>query len=254
MYRGEDVLLVYDDLTKHANAYRAIALLMRRPPGRESYPGDIFYIHSSLLERSAQLAENLGGGSMSALPIVETQEGDISAYIPTNIISITDGQIYLESGLFARGFMPAVNIGLSVSRVGGEAQTPIMKSVAKRLRLDLSQYFELEDFARFSSDLDETTRRQLEHGKRVLRLLTQPQFSPLSLAQEIVCVFSATQGLVDQVPLERVKDWETELYAYLEDIEPELLGRLEKESTWSRDLEVSLREAINQFTIKFLES
>jgi len=254
MYRGEDVLLVYDDLTKHANAYRAIALLMRRPPGRESYPGDIFYIHSSLLERSAQLAENLGGGSMSALPIVETQEGDISAYIPTNIISITDGQIYLESGLFARGFMPAVNIGLSVSRVGGEAQTPIMKSVAKRLRLDLSQYFELEDFARFSSDLDETTRRQLEHGKRVLRLLTQPQFSPLSLAQEIVCVFSATQGLVDQVPLERVKDWETELYAYLEDIEPELLGRLEKESTWSRDLEVSLREAINQFTVKFLES
>ncbi|MCX7668002.1 MAG: F0F1 ATP synthase subunit alpha, partial [Atribacterota bacterium] len=176
MYQGEDVLIIYDDLTKHANAYRAIALLMRRPPGRESYPGDIFYIHSSLLERSAQLSEDLGGGSMSALPIVETQEGDISAYIPTNIISITDGQIYLESGLFARGFMPAVNIGLSVSRVGGEAQTPIMKSVAKKLRLDLSQYFELEDFVRFSSDLDEMTRKQLEHGKRVLQLLTQPQF------------------------------------------------------------------------------
>lgn len=252
MYQGEDVLVIYDDLTKHANAYRAIALLMRRPPGRESYPGDIFYIHSSLLERSAQLSEDLGGGSMSALPIVETQEGDISAYIPTNIISITDGQIYLESSLFARGFMPAVNIGLSVSRVGGEAQTPIMKSVAKRLRLDLSQYFELEDFVRFSSDLDEMTKKQLEHGKRVLQLLTQPQFSPLPLAREIVCIFSATQGLVDRIPLERIKDWEAQLYAYLAKEKPEILESLEKEEPWSRDLEEGLRATVTQFTEKFL--
>ncbi|MEN3185913.1 MAG: F0F1 ATP synthase subunit alpha [Atribacterota bacterium] len=253
MYQGEDVLLVYDDLTKHANAYRTIALLMRRPPGRESYPGDIFYIHSSLLERSAQLSEDLGGGSLSALPIAETQEGDISAYIPTNIISITDGQIYLESGLFARGFMPAINIGLSVSRVGGEAQTPIMKSVAKRLRLDLSQYFELEDFARFSSDLDEITKKQLERGKRVLQLLTQPRFTPLPLAWEIVCIFSATQGLVDKVPWERIKDWEAQLYAYFETERSELLERLEKEVSWSRDLEEELKVTIMQFTERFLE-
>ncbi|MGQ9473985.1 MAG: F0F1 ATP synthase subunit alpha [Candidatus Caldatribacteriaceae bacterium] len=252
MYQGEDVLVVYDDLTKHASAYRSIALLMRRPPGRESYPGEIFYIHSSLLERSAQLSEHMGGGSMSALPIVETQEGDISAYIPTNIISITDGQIYLESSLFAKGFLPAVNIGLSVSRVGSEAQTLIMKSVAKRLRLDLSQYFELEDFARFSSDLDENTQKQLEHGRKVLQLLTQPQSAPLPLGLEIVGIFSATQGLVDPVPLERIKDWEFGLYAYLEEKAKPLLESLEKDSVWSLDLEKELREVIIQFTQQFL--
>ncbi len=252
MYQGEDVLIVFDDLSKHAAAYRALSLLMRRPPGRESYPGDIFYIHSSLLERSAQLSEDLGGGSITALPIVETQEGDIASYIPTNIISITDGQIYLESNLFARGFLPPINIGLSVSRVGGEAQTPIMKKAARRLRLDLAQYFELEDFARFSAELDEVTHRQLEHGKRVLGLMTQPPLKPQDLAREILAVFAATQGLVDTIPLERVKEWEEALFSYAEEENPELLERLKREADLSRDLEEEMRRFILDFNQKFL--
>jgi len=225
---------------------------MRRPPGRESYPGDIFYIHSSLLERSAQLSENLGGGSITALPIVETQEGDIASYIPTNVISITDGQIYLESGLFARGFLPPINIGLSVSRVGGEAQTAIMKTAARRLRLDLAQYFELEDFARFSAELDEVTHRQLEHGKRVLELMTQPPLAPQDLSREILVVFAATQGLVDTIPLKRIKEWERALFSYAEEEHPNLLERLRKEAELSRDLEEDMKKLILDFNQKFL--
>lgn len=252
MEEGEDVLIVYDDLTKHAVAYRSLSLLLRRPPGRESYPGDIFYIHSSLLERSAQLAESQGGGSMTALPIVETQEGDIASYIPTNTISITDGQIYLESGLFNRGFFPAINIGLSVSRVGGEAQTPIMKKVARRLRLDLAQYFELEEFARFGADLDEITKRQLDHGKRILELMTQTYSQPLPLSVEIVEVFAATHGFLDPIPLERIKEWERRLFAYLQEGYVSLLERLEKERDLTHDLEEEIRKALTNFNTGFL--
>jgi F-type H+-transporting ATPase subunit alpha len=253
MYRGEDVLIVYDDLTKHAVAYRSLSLLLRRPPGRESYPGDIFYIHSSLLERGAQLAESRGGGSMTALPIVETQEGDIASYIPTNIISITDGQIYLETGLFNKGFLPAINIGLSVSRVGGEAQTSIMKKVARRLRLHLAQYFELEEFARFGADLDELTRRQLEHGKRVLALMTQTSFAPLPLSIEIMEVFAATQGFLDPVPLERVKEWERAFVTHLREEHATLLERLEKERDLTHDLEEEMRRVLANFNERFLQ-
>jgi len=253
MNGGQDVLVIYDDLSKHAVAYRSLSLLMRRSPGRESYPGDIFYLHSRLLERSAQLSDDLGGGSMSALPIVETQEGDISAYIPTNIISITDGQIYLESNLFAKGFLPPINIGLSVSRVGGEAQTPIMKKVARRLRLDLAQYFELEDFARFSSELDVITSRQLEHGKRVLELTTQIQYQPLDISLEILAVFAATQGLIDHVPLHLVKQWEANLYQTAALEKADLLNELRKDKELDSRLEQEIKEFIRSFTEKFLQ-
>ncbi|OQA60132.1 MAG: ATP synthase subunit alpha [Candidatus Atribacteria bacterium ADurb.Bin276] len=252
MNGGQDVLVVYDDLSKHAVAYRSLSLLMRRSPGRESYPGDIFYLHSRLLERSAQLSDDLGGGSMSALPIVETQEGDISAYIPTNIISITDGQIYLESNLFAKGFLPPINIGLSVSRVGGEAQTPIMKKVARRLRLDLAQYFELEDFARFSSELDVITARQLEHGKRVLELTTQIQYQPLDISMEILAVYAATQGLIDHVPLPLIKKWEVSLYQKAISEKADLLNELWKEKELDSKFEQEIKEFIRTFTEHFL--
>lgn len=252
MEHGEDVLIVYDDLTKHAVAYRSLSLLLRRPPGRESYPGDIFYIHSSLLERSAQLSESRGGGSMTALPIVETQEGDIASYIPTNIISITDGQIYLASELCNRGFFPAINIGLSVSRVGGEAQTPIMKKVARRLRLDLAQYFELEEFTRFGADLDEVTRKQLDHGKRILELMTQTYFAPLPLGVEIFEVFAATQGFLDAIPIEKVKLWERTFTEHLQNEHKALLERLEKERDLTHDLEEEMRKVLSAFNEKFL--
>lgn len=253
MYGGYDTLIVYDDLTKHAASYRSLSLLMKRPPGRESYPGDIFYIHSSLLERSAQLSEKYGGGSMTALPVIETQEGDISAYIPTNLISITDGQIYLESALLARGFGPPVNVGLSVSRVGGEAQTPIMKKIARRVRLDLSQYFELEEFARFSADLDEVTQKQLNHGKRVFTLLSQPPFSPLDIALEILVIFAATRGLVDEIPLEKMREWETLLCKKAIKEKPDLLERLRKDRDLSMELEERMRDYIQNFNQLYLE-
>ena len=253
MYNGFDVLIVYDDLSKHAVAYRSLSLLMRRSPGRESYPGDVFYLHSRLLERSAQLSDDLGGGSISALPIVETQEGDIAAYIPTNIISITDGQIYLESSLFAKGFLPPINIGLSVSRVGGGAQTPIMKKVARRLRLDLAQYSELEDFARFSSELDEITTRQLEHGKRVLQLTTQSQFQPIDVAFEILTVYAATQGLIDHIPLDLIKKWEAGLYVFAEENKKDLLTELRQDKDLDSKLEQDMKNFINSFTDQFLK-
>lgn len=202
MYQGRDVLIVYDDLSKHAIAYRALSLLLERSPGREAYPGDVFYLHSRLLERSAHLSDALGGGSMTALPIVETQAGDVSAYIPTNIISITDGQIFLESDLFFSGQRPAVNVGLSVSRVGGDAQTKAMKKAAGGIRLDLAQYREMEVFTQFSSDLDETTKRQLTYGQSLMRLLRQPQYHPMSQHDQVITLVSALHHVMQDVPLE----------------------------------------------------
>ncbi|MCS6893336.1 MAG: F0F1 ATP synthase subunit alpha, partial [Deltaproteobacteria bacterium] len=205
MWQGRHALVIYDDLSKHAQAYRAVSLLLRRPPGREAYPGDVFYLHSRLLERAAKLADHLGGGSLTALPIIETLAGDVSAYIPTNVISITDGQIYLESDLFNSGIRPAVNVGLSVSRVGGAAQTKAMKKVAGTLRLDLAQYREKLAFAQFGSDLDRVTLRQLERGKRIVEILKQDQFKPLAMELQVICLFAVTRGYLDQVPVERIK-------------------------------------------------
>ncbi len=204
MEKGDDVLIVYDDLSKHAWAYRELSLLLRRPPGREAYPGDVFYLHSRLLERSARLNQKYGGGSMTALPIIETQAGDVSAYIPTNVISITDGQIYLESDLFYKGQRPAVNVGLSVSRVGSAAQTKAIKSVSKTLKVDLAQFRELEAFAQFSTDLDEATKKQLERGKRALELMKQPQYSPQSVPAQTVLLLALNQGILDQLPPEQI--------------------------------------------------
>ncbi len=206
--RGQDALIIYDDLSKHAWAYREMSLLLRRPPGREAYPGDVFYLHSRLLERAARLSPDHGGGSLTALPIIETQAGDVSAYIPTNVISITDGQIYLESDLFYKGVRPALNVGLSVSRVGGAAQTKAMKKVAGQIRLELAQYRELESFAQFGSDLDEATRKQLERGKRVSELLKQPQFAPMAVADQVIGFYAATNGYLDDIPAERIAEFE----------------------------------------------
>ena len=208
MEKGDDVLIVYDDLSKHAWAYRELSLLLRRPPGREAYPGDVFYLHSRLLERSARLNQKYGGGSMTALPIIETQAGDVSAYIPTNVISITDGQIYLESDLFYKGQRPAVNVGLSVSRVGSAAQTKAIKSVSKTLKVDLAQFRELEAFAQFSTDLDEATKKQLERGKRALELMKQPQYSPQSVPAQTVLLLALNQGLLDQLAPEKIGEFE----------------------------------------------
>src|ERR1700709_2497403 len=205
MYEGKHVLIVFDDLSKQADAYRAISLLLRRPPGREAYPGDVFYLHSRLLERCAKLSDELGAGSMTGLPIIETKANDVSAYIPTNVISITDGQVFLESDLFNQGVRPAINVGISVSRVGGAAQLKAMKSVAGRLRIDLAQYRELESFAAFGSDLDKTSRAQLERGQRLVELLKQPQFSPFPVEQQVVSIWLGTTGELDVVPVEDVR-------------------------------------------------
>jgi F-type H+-transporting ATPase subunit alpha len=215
MHAGEDVLIVYDDLTKQAAAYRQISLLLRRPPGREAYPGDIFYLHSRLLERAARLSEEKGGGSITALPIIETQAGDVSAYIPTNVISITDGQIYLETDLFYKGIRPAINAGLSVSRVGGAAQTKAVKGVSGNLRLSLAQFRELEAFSQIGSDLDPATKQQIERGRRIVEVLKQPQYSPLSVANQVEIIFAANEGLLDEVPVEEVSRFEHELYEFM---------------------------------------
>ena len=222
MEQGRDALIVIDDLSKHAQAYRQVSLLLRRPPGREAYPGDVFYLHSRLLERAARLSDEEGGGSLTALPVIETQAGDVSAYIPTNVISITDGQIFLESDLFYAGVRPALNIGISVSRVGGSAQTKAMKKVAGRLKLELSQFRELAAFAQFGSDLDASTQRQLERGRRLTELLKQPQYQPLSLDRQVETLWAAGNGYVDQVPLQHVKTWETDMHAFMESSHPEL--------------------------------
>ena len=220
MEQGTDALIVYDDLSKHAWAYRQISLLLRRPPGREAYPGDVFYLHSRLLERSARLNEANGGGSLTALPIIETLLGDVSAYIPTNVISITDGQIYLESNLFNAGIRPAINVGISVSRVGGAAQTKAMKQVAGRLRLDMAAYRELAAFAQFGSDLDKTTQQQLNRGQRLQELLKQGQYEPMSLENQVILLYAGTNGYADLVPIERMYTWEKELLRFVDTSNP----------------------------------
>lgn len=215
MEQGKHVLIVYDDLTRHAWAYRTMSLLLRRPPGREAYPGDVFYLHSRLLERAAKLSDSLGGGSLTALPLIETQAGDVSAYIPTNVISITDGQIFLETDLFNAGIRPAINAGISVSRVGGAAQTPAVKSVAGKLRLDLAQFRELEAFAQFASDLDKATQDQLKRGQKLIEVLKQPQYSPLSVAQEYTVLFAVNKGLLDIIDNEKISEFKSEWFKYL---------------------------------------
>src|SRR6185312_8061323 len=213
---GRHALCVYDDLSKHAQAYREISLLLRRPPGREAYPGDVFYLHSRLLERAAKMKKELGGGSLTALPIIETQAGDLSAYIPTNVISITDGQIFLESDLFHQGIRPAINVGNSVSRVGGSAQVKAMRQVAGTLRLDLAQFRELAAFAQFGSDLDKATLNQLNRGRRLVEVLKQPQYQPLPVEKQVIIIYAATNGYLDPVPVEQVRAYEIDLYKFLD--------------------------------------
>ncbi len=226
MYEGKHVLIIFDDLTKQAEAYRAISLLLRRPPGREAYPGDVFYLHSRLLERCAKLSDDLGGGSLTGLPIIETKANDISAYIPTNVISITDGQCFLETDLFNQGVRPAINVGVSVSRVGGAAQIKAMKEVAGSLRLDLSQYRELEAFAAFASDLDAASKAQLERGARLVELLKQPQSQPMPVEEQVVSIFLGTGGHLDSVPVEDVRRFETELLDHMRASEEEILTEI----------------------------
>ena len=252
MAQGRDVLVVYDDLTKHAWAYRQMSLLLRRPAGREAYPGDVFYLHSRLLERAARLDAEHGGGSITALPIIETQAGDVSAYIPTNVISITDGQIYLEPELFNIGVRPAVNVGLSVSRVGGSAQTRAIRQVAGRLRLDLAQYRELASFAQFgTSDLDAATRAQLARGQLSTEVLKQPQYQPLRLEQEVMILFAVNAGLTDEVPLERVNAFERELLSYLETTHPDIGQSIAASGRLEEEVSAQLTAAINNFKATF---
>ena len=244
MDNGKDVLIVYDDLSKHAVAYRQLSLLLRRPPGREAYPGDVFYLHSRLLERALKYSDEKGGGSLTALPIIETQAGDVSAYIPTNVISITDGQIYLESNLFNAGIKPAVNPGISVSRVGGSAQIKATKSVAGSLRLDLSQYWEIEAFAQFGSDLDKATLHQLERGKRLVEVLKQDQYQPQRISLQIAIVYAAVNGLLDSIPVNKVRDFEKELISLLQSQYSEVLDQIESEKVLSDSIKETLNTAI----------
>ena len=247
MDKGEDALLVYDDLSKHAWAYRQISLLLRRPPGREAYPGDVFYLHSRLLERAARMGKDAGGGSLTALPIIETLAGDISAYIPTNVISITDGQIYLLSDLFYSGIRPAISTGLSVSRVGGAAQWKAMRQVAGQLRLDLAQYRDLAAFAQFASDLDKRTRDQLERGKRMTEVLKQGQYEPMGVPQQVIQLFAGARGYLDDVPVEQVQEFETELLRFITTSHAELLKSIEKDRAISDETEKKLGAAIEEF-------
>ena len=258
---GRPTLCVYDDLTKQAAAYRQISLVLRRPPGREAYPGDVFYLHSRLLERAAKLREDEGivdgrtilkpGGSMTALPIIETQAGDVSAYIPTNVISITDGQIFLESDLFNAGVRPAVNVGISVSRVGGSAQTKAMKSVAGRLRLDLAQYRELEAFAAFASDLDQATRRQLDRGARTVEILKQPQYSPLGVEEQVMVIYAVTNGHLDQFPVGRIREWERGFLDYVRTQYPQVGDSIRTSKAIGKDVEPELKRAIDAYNQLF---
>ena len=248
---GRHALLVYDDLSKHAQAYREISLLLRRPPGREAYPGDVFYLHSRLLERAAKLNKELGGGSLTALPIIETQAGDLSAYIPTNVISITDGQIFLEADLFNQGFRPAINVGNSVSRVGGSAQIKAMRSVAGTLRLDLAQYRELAAFAQFGSDLDPATQKQLSRGRRLTEILKQPQYQPLPVAKQVAIIFAATNGYLDGVAVEKVFAYETELYRFLESQRPEVLKAIADKKVLDDEVKPALQAALEEFGKQF---
>ncbi|MEZ0366230.1 F0F1 ATP synthase subunit alpha [Mycobacterium sp. pUA109] len=247
MYAGKHVLIVFDDLTKQAEAYRAISLLLRRPPGREAYPGDVFYLHSRLLERCAKLSDELGGGSLTGLPIIETKANDISAYIPTNVISITDGQCFLETDLFNQGVRPAINVGVSVSRVGGAAQIKAMKEVAGSLRLDLSQYRELEAFAAFASDLDATSKAQLERGARLVELLKQPQYQPMAVEEQVVSIFLGTGGHLDSVPVEDIGRFETEFLDHVRASEEDILSEIRESKKLSDEASEKLTEVVNQF-------
>jgi F-type H+-transporting ATPase subunit alpha len=248
----KDALCVYDDLSKHAWAYREMALLLRRPPGREAYPGDVFYLHSRLLERAARLNEENGGGSLTALPIIETQANDVSAYIPTNVISITDGQIFLETDLFNAGQRPALNIGISVSRVGSAAQTKAMRKVAGPLKLDLAQYRALAAFAQFASDLDKATRDQLTRGEKLSEIVKQPQYQPLPVEKQTAILYAATKGQLDDIPTPRVKEFEAQLYRFLETERPKILTELAETKTLSDELAAALDEAVAEFRKSFL--
>jgi F-type H+-transporting ATPase subunit alpha len=250
---GRHALCVYDDLSKHAAAYREISLLLRRPPGREAYPGDVFYLHSRLLERAAKLNDELGGGSLTALPFIETQAGDVSAYIPTNVISITDGQIYLEADLFNSNIRPAVNVGLSVSRVGGSAQIKAMRSVAGPLRLDLAQYRELAAFAQFGSDLDKASQAQLNRGKRLVEILKQPQYQPLAVEKQVAIIFAATKGLLDDLAVEDCRAFEIELYKFLENAKPAILTAIREKKVLDDALQADLRGAIEELKGRFVK-
>jgi F-type H+-transporting ATPase subunit alpha len=251
---GKHALIIYDDLSKQAAAYRQVSLLMRRPPGREAYPGDIFYNHSRLLERAAKLNDELGAGSLTALPIIETQAGDVSAYIPTNVISITDGQIYLEPGLFFAGVRPAINVGLSVSRVGGAAQEKAMKQVAGTLRLDLAQYRELESFAAFGSDLDAATQRQLTRGERLVEILKQPQYQPLPLEKQVAIIYAGTKGYLDNLPLDVLAKYEAGLYQFIESRYPDIFKTLQEERKISDELDQMMQKAFNEYGDEFKDT
>ena len=248
---GQHALIVYDDLSKHAVAYRQMSLVLRRPPGREAFPGDVFYLHSRLLERASKLADDLGGGSLTALPIIETQEGDVSAYIPTNVISITDGQIYLEMNLFNSGVRPAIDVGISVSRVGGNAQIKAMKKVAGTLRLDLAQYRELEAFAKFGSDLDKNTQAQLTRGERMVEILKQGQYTPVNVEKQVAVIFAASKGYIDSVDVDKVAEYESGLFDYLEANSGDDLKKLAAEGVISDEMEKRLEKSIGDFTKGF---
>ncbi|MGI6732091.1 MAG: F0F1 ATP synthase subunit alpha [Anaerovoracaceae bacterium] len=247
MYQGKDVLIIYDDLSKHAVAYRAMSLLLRRPPGREAFPGDVFYLHSRLLERAAKLSDDLGGGSITALPIIETQAGDVSAYIPTNVISITDGQIFLESELFYAGQRPAVNAGISVSRVGGDAQIKAMKKVSGRVKLQLAQYRELASFSQFGSDLDKSTRELLDHGVRLMEILKQPQYFPIKVEHQTMIIYAATNGLLKDINVSDIKKFEKDLYTYMDTHYPHIGREIKATGKLDDDLEQKLKAAIEEF-------
>ena len=251
MERGEDVLIIYDDLSKHATAYRTLSLLLRRPPGREAYPGDVFYLHSRLLERASRLSEELGGGSLTALPIIETQAGDVSAYIPTNVISITDGQIYLETEMFHAGFRPAINAGLSVSRVGGAAQIKAMKKIAGPIRTELAQYRELAAFAQFGSELDDDTRERLAQGERIKEVLKQPQYQPLAVEKQIVIIYVVTRKYLLDVPVERIAEFEKGLYEFVETKYPEIYKAIRETGEINSETDALIQKAITEFKNQF---
>jgi F-type H+-transporting ATPase subunit alpha len=251
MESGKDALVIYDDLSKHAWAYRQVSLLLRRPPGREAYPGDVFYLHSRLLERAAQLSDAKGGGSLTALPIIETLLGDVTAYIPTNVISITDGQIYLESDLFYAGIRPAINTGISVSRVGGDAQRKAMKAVAGRLKLDMAQFRSLAAFAQFGSGLDKTTQDQLDRGMRMTELLKQPQYEPLSVTDQVMSLYAGTRGYLDSIPVDKVREWKTAFLEFMSARHPEVSKAIGQKYELPEEAETGLKKSVEEFNLSW---
>ena len=251
MEKGEDVLIIYDDLSKHAAAYRTLSLLLKRPPGREAYPGDVFYLHSRLLERAARLSDELGGGSLTALPIIETQAGDVSAYIPTNVISITDGQIYLETEMFNSGFRPAINAGLSVSRVGGSAQIKAMKKIAAPIRVELAQYRELAAFSQFGSELDDDTKEKLAQGERIKEVLKQPQYQPMPVQYQVIIIYAATKKYLLDIPVKDILRFEKEFFEFLDTKYPEIPESIASERQISDETDAKLQAAIGEFKASF---